>query len=450
MSGPIVIQVEDLWKEYRLGAISHGTLKADLASWWNRRRGKEDPNVKVGGSATALDGKEVEDRFWALQEVSFEVRQGEVLGIIGSNGAGKSTLLKILSRVTTPSRGRIKVKGRVASLLEVGTGFHPELTGRENVFLNGAILGMRREEISRKFDEIVDFAGIGKFADTPVKRYSSGMYVRLAFAVAAHLEPDVLVIDEVLAVGDAEFQRRCLGKMDEVTKAGRTILFVSHNLSAVQRLCGRSLWMRGGRSFDFGPSDELISRYLHHQTAGMVRGQVAPGVLYLRPGPGDGEEISLNRLELQSPCGVPKRDIHTWDAVRLRVEFTSRRRYASMSVVIQIATVDGAVLVLTSTTPDRTRSFCVEPGCYTIDCDFQEFPLAAGEYIIGIGLVIPGIEYLWRKDDVCRLEVLPKDVYRSGLAPSANRYHIATRHEWGELKAADSMSHAVPQVLWRD
>jgi lipopolysaccharide transport system ATP-binding protein len=212
-------------------------------------RGKPNPLLKIGQEdKSSLDG----ETLWALRDVSFQVEQGEVLGIIGRNGAGKSTLLKILSRVTAPTSGRVKVKGRIASLLEVGTGFHPELTGRENVYLNGAILGMTREEVTRKFDEIVDFAEVEKFIDTPVKRYSSGMYVRLAFAVAAHLDPEILLVDEVLAVGDAEFQKKCLGKMGDVAKEGRTVLFVSHNMAAVQRLCTKTAWVNRGNLVDSG------------------------------------------------------------------------------------------------------------------------------------------------------------------------------------------------------
>ena len=239
----VVIRVENLFKEYRLGAIGGGTVREDLARWWAKRRGKADPTLKIG---EADHGNRNGEQLLALQDVSFEVKQGEVLGIIGRNGAGKSTLLKILSRVTSPTSGAVKVKGRIASLLEVGTGFHPELTGRENVYLNGAILGMRRHEIDRKFEEIVDFSGVEQFIDTPVKRYSSGMKVRLAFAVAAHLEPEILLVDEVLAVGDAEFQQKCLGKMGTVAKAGRTVLFVSHNMSAIQNICDRGILLHSG------------------------------------------------------------------------------------------------------------------------------------------------------------------------------------------------------------
>ncbi|NDC40365.1 MAG: ATP-binding cassette domain-containing protein [Chitinophagia bacterium] len=229
--------------------------------WWHLIRGKEDPYLKIGVENDRTR-KEKSDYAWALRDINFDVSQGDTVGIIGKNGAGKSTLLKLLSRVTTPSTGTISIKGRIASLLEVGTGFHPELTGRENIFMNGAILGMTRKEISSKFDEIVAFAGVELYIDTPVKRYSSGMYVRLAFGVAAHLEPEILIVDEVLAVGDAEFQKKCLGKMGDVASHGRTILFVSHNMQAVQSLCRKAIYMKAGRISDVGPTESVINNYL--------------------------------------------------------------------------------------------------------------------------------------------------------------------------------------------
>jgi lipopolysaccharide transport system ATP-binding protein len=254
-----VISVENLSKTYRLGQISTGTLSHDLNVWWAKMRGKPNPVLKVGK-------KDHSDRFgdliWALKEVSFTVEQGEALGIIGRNGAGKSTLLKILSEVTAPTSGEANIRGRIASLLEVGTGFHPELTGRENIYLNGAILGMSRQEVRHKFDEIVDFSGVEQFIDTPVKRYSTGMYVRLGFAVAAHLDPEILVVDEVLAVGDAQFQRKCLGKMGNVAREGRTVLFVSHNMIAVQSLCQRAIWLDAGQLKEQGQVSEIVANYL--------------------------------------------------------------------------------------------------------------------------------------------------------------------------------------------
>jgi len=327
-----VIKVENVSKLYRLGEVGTGSLAHDVNRWWHKIRGNEDPYLKIGqvndrtnaatketgnrkqetGRADGPAGQETGNRkqesgpagtssslapdpcflspssdpssdyVYALKDINFEVKQGEVLGIIGRNGAGKSTLLKILSRVTTPTTGQIKVKGRIASLLEVGTGFHPELTGRENIFLNGAILGMRKAEIKAKFDEIVDFSGCDRYIDTPVKRYSSGMYVRLAFAVAAHLEPEILIVDEVLAVGDAEFQKKCLGKMKDVAGQGRTVLFVSHNMAAVNNLCSKVIMLTDGRVIHDGETAQVIDYYMSSglETSGELvwsKAEEAPG-----------------------------------------------------------------------------------------------------------------------------------------------------------------------------
>ena len=256
-----VIKVENLSKQYRLGEIGTGSLSHDINRWWHTVRGKEDPYLKIG-EANDRSAKGQSEYVWSLKDINFEIKQGDAVGIIGKNGAGKSTLLKILSRVTAPTTGSVKVKGRIASLLEVGTGFHPELSGRDNIFLNGAILGMRKEEVKRKFEEIVDFAGVERYIDTPVKRYSSGMYVRLAFAVAAHLESEILIVDEVLAVGDYEFQKKCIGKMDDVSsKEGRTVLFVSHNMSVVRNLCKSGILLQTGNIIFQGNSNDAVDFY---------------------------------------------------------------------------------------------------------------------------------------------------------------------------------------------
>ena len=258
----VAIRAENISKQYRLGEIGTGTISHDLNRWWHKVRGKEDPFLKIGESNNrTLKGES--DYVWSLKDINFEINQGDAVGIIGRNGAGKSTLLKLLSKVTKPTTGQFKVNGRIASLLEVGTGFHPEMTGRENIFLNGAILGMRKAEINRKFDEIVDFAGIERYIDTPVKRYSSGMYVRLAFAVAAHLESEILIVDEVLAVGDAEFQNKCLGKMGNLSRGeGRTVLFVSHNMAAITQFCSRGIFMKNGNIELDSDIDNAINKYL--------------------------------------------------------------------------------------------------------------------------------------------------------------------------------------------
>lgn len=260
-----VIEFNNVAKQYILGTIGTGTLSQDLNRWWAYIRGKEDPYLKIGETNDRT--QKGNSRFvWALRDINFKVEQGDVVGIIGKNGAGKSTLLKILSRVTSPTTGDIKIKGRIASLLEVGTGFHPEMTGRENIFMNGSIMGMTKAEIRRKFDEIVDFAGVAKYVDTPVKRYSSGMMVRLGFAIAAHLEPEILVVDEVLAVGDAEFQKKAIGKMQDVSKGeGRTVLFVSHNMAAVRSLCTRGIMLKNGSIEYIGSIQEALDRYLKNK-----------------------------------------------------------------------------------------------------------------------------------------------------------------------------------------
>jgi len=291
-----VIRVENLSKEYRFGVIGHGTLYKDVQSWWARFRGKEDPNSKItvhrGPARTG-------ERFWALKDISFDVEEGQVLGIIGRNGAGKSTLLKILSRVTTPTLGHVKIRGRISSLLEVGTGFHPELTGRENVYLDGMIHGMTKAEINDKFDEIVDFSGIEKFIDTPVKRYSSGMNVRLGFAVAAHLKPEVLIVDEVLAVGDAEFRRKCLKKMQDVSAGGRTVLFVSHNMHAIRQLCHLGIVLEAGEIVHRGPTDEVVDKYLASSSSDQnLNEDILPGMHSH-----DNPDVQVYRIEVLDTDG---------------------------------------------------------------------------------------------------------------------------------------------------
>lgn len=257
----IAIKVENLSKAYQLGQFSTGTISRDIERWWALFRGKEDPFLKIG-EVNDRSKKGKSDIVWSLKDLNFEINQGDAVGVIGKNGAGKSTLLKVLSKVTSPTNGNIKIKGRVASLLEVGTGFHPELTGRENIFLNGAILGMKKEEIKRKFDEIVDFSGVERYVDTPVKRYSSGMYVRLAFAVAAHLDSEILIVDEVLAVGDAEFQKKCIGKMSDISKnAGKTVLFVSHSMQSITSLCQKSIVLIDGSLSKYTNTQDAIDHY---------------------------------------------------------------------------------------------------------------------------------------------------------------------------------------------
>lgn len=336
----VVISVEDVGKKYRLGVIGTGRLKDDLNLWWAKMRGKENPYTKVDSeNPGSFDEKE----FWALRDLSFQVNEGEVLGIIGKNGAGKSTLLKLLSRVTTPSTGEIKIKGRIASLLEVGTGFHPELTGRENIFLNGAILGMTKSEIRSKLDEIIAFSGVEVHIDTPVKRYSSGMYVRLAFAVAAHLEPEILIVDEVLAVGDADFQKKCIGKMGEVAKEGRTILFVSHNMGAVQALCTRAIMLQSGKLFYEGTTRETIAKYSHMAFDGTkaIRNWSDPSQA---PGVSGVKLLSVKVLDIQgNVCNIFTDN----EDFFIEMEFSVQNGGNSLTSNLQLFT-EGGIFVLSS------------------------------------------------------------------------------------------------------
>ncbi len=374
--GDSIIEVESLAKEYRLGVISHQTLTKDLQSWWARVRGKEDPNAPLvsqqGDNASS-------GRFWALKDVTFQVRQGDVVGVIGRNGAGKSTLLKILSRVTSPSRGEVRLRGRVASLLEVGTGFHPELTGRENIFLNGAILGMDKNEIRRKFDEIVDFSEIGRFIDTPVKRYSSGMYVRLAFAVAAHLEPEILVVDEVLAVGDAPFQKKCLGKMGEVAGQGRTVLFVSHNMQAIKNLCDRGILIDKGRIAYDGTADEVVGAYLSQVKHSAFNSNITPDMhTTVRPG------LEIIRLELLDRNGERISSLLMDETFCLRIFFRIHNPEQGYRVGIVFSTMDHTkIATIISTQEGRSHIYGDENRIYAVSVQLNNV-FMAGSYNVSL------------------------------------------------------------------
>lgn len=331
------IRVEGLGKRYQLGQIGATTLRDDLRRLWARALGRVDPTVSVADAPPARAGRDGET-VWALRDVSFDVARGEALGIIGRNGAGKSTLLKVLSRITAPTEGRVRIRGRLASLLEVGTGFHGELTGRENIFLNGAILGMSQAEVARKLDAIVDFSGCERFIDTPVRRYSSGMMVRLGFAVAAHLEPEILVVDEVLAVGDLEFQRRCLGKMRDVTGHGRTVLFVSHNMAAVESLCSRVLLVEAGRVLADGLAPEVVKRYVG-SSVGQVEAKVSP------PGASRGSEAELLSARLVAPSGADPAALRITDAFDIEADYWSPGDGGTLHVNLLLYSEDGSCVL---------------------------------------------------------------------------------------------------------
>lgn len=395
----VIIQVEKLSKQYRLGEVSTGSLGHDLNRWWHRVRGKEDPylkvtqtNIREQGSTAGTDSASA-DYVWALREVEFEVERGEVLGIIGRNGAGKSTLLKILARITAPTLGEVRLDGRVGALLEVGTGFHPDLTGRENIFLNGAILGMSRSEIRKKLDEIVDFSGCARYLDTPVKRYSSGMVVRLGFAVAAHLDPEILIVDEVLAVGDFAFQAKCLGKMSEVASAGRTVLFVSHNLASIQNLCPMSIWLENG-SIAMGKEDSVKVVCAYEQS-----GRTESGVLAIAPAQHKVRSaFQIQRIEILDRTGRPSPALKYGEPVRLRLICLCTETLAGVEVGI-VLRANGLPLTTLRTENHRFeasdqpyRLDCVIPGgvllpgLFELDAGASQVPGRVGlDYIRGVG-----------------------------------------------------------------
>lgn len=375
--GDIAIKVEGLSKQYRLGSVGTGSLSDDLNRLWYQIRGKEDPFLKLG-ETNDRTVKSKSDYVWALKDINFEIRSGEVLGIIGRNGAGKSTLLKILSKVTVPTTGQINIKGRIASLLEVGTGFHPDLTGRENVFLNGAIMGMSKAEIRAKFDEIVDFSGVERYIDTPVKRYSSGMYVRLAFAVAAHLEPEILIVDEVLAVGDIEFQKKCLGKMKEVgEKEGRTVLFVSHNMGSIQALCKHGLLLENGMTKCYDNIDNVIKQYFKQNNN--VEGQFIPGRL------SSDEKVVITKVILSDQNGVITETFKIGDDLNVEMTIESPEEILQPYIWTGIQCDYGAITSANSLL-DGIRISKLIKGHNVVKCTFKGLPLLPKEYQVMAGI----------------------------------------------------------------
>ncbi|HUX43063.1 MAG TPA: ABC transporter ATP-binding protein [Rectinemataceae bacterium] len=374
----IAVRAEHLSKEYRLGAINHGMLYKDIQSWIARKTGKGDPHAQIGADHFA----DQKDRFWALKDLNFEIEQGDRVGIVGKNGAGKSTLLKILSRITAPTEGTVKIKGRIVSLLEVGTGFHPELTGRENIYLNGAILGMKNRAVSQKLDEIIAFSEIQQFIDTPVKRYSSGMYVRLAFAVAAHLDSDILLADEVLAVGDAAFQKKCIGKMENVSKnEGRTVLFVSHNMGAVKQLCQSGIMLtKGVISGIYDDSSTLIRDYLlsGHQSTNVARwrGDGSLGSAHFRP-----SEVYLGNEGgelVEMPIG---NNSDTW----LYIRFSSQELDSALEIAYYLNSADGDFVYYSQDTDTEIARWpTVRIGDNLFRTKLPKRLLSEGEYTIRI------------------------------------------------------------------
>lgn len=378
----IAIKVENLSKLYQLGTVGTGTLKNDIRRWWANARGKEDPFSKIG-QINDRTKKATSEFVWALKDIEFEVKKGEVLGIIGRNGAGKSTLLKILSKITSPTTGKIKIDGRIASLLEVGTGFHPELSGRDNIFMNGAILGMRKWEIQKKFDEIVDFSGVEAYIDTPVKRYSSGMYVRLAFAVAAFLEPEILIVDEVLAVGDVDFQKKCLGRMKDVSvNEGRTVLFVSHNMAAIKKMCSQGVLLANGILNKFGVIDDVLENYLTSNiilSANWIRKEIS------------NSEIYFKEIGILNSKNVLTDNIAVDEDFYISVNLTSYINSSEATIVIRIDNTEG-ISIFTSCIHDANKDFTLKKGHFEYKAKISKNILMPGRYHITVACFISRIK----------------------------------------------------------
>jgi len=418
----IVISVENLSKAYRLGQIGTGTLTNDLKVWWAKKRGLPNPMLRIG----QIDhGNRDGETLWALKDVSLEVEQGEVLGVIGRNGAGKSTLLKILSRVTAPTNGCVKVKGRIASLLEVGTGFHPELTGKENIYLNGAILGMTKEEVRRKFDEIVTFAEVEKFIDTPVKRFSSGMYVRLAFAVAAHLESEILLVDEVLAVGDAEFQKKCLGKMGDVaSKEKRTVLFVSHNMASVNSLCQNGILLQHGQISFCGTAEATIKTYLTNM--GSVNQDIKISNYRTTKKFEIIKQINVNG---SAEGSVPKLDIGD----DININLCLQKPYSIEQINIGIG-VDNEMgeRVFTVLTKNQNNTIFFSEDVINIVCHLEKVNIAPGAYYLKVA-----IADMYRDIDIIEsypgFEIVTSDFYGTGKLPNRKQGIIIMDAQWQKI-----------------
>jgi lipopolysaccharide transport system ATP-binding protein len=427
---PPILEIKHLSKEYRLGRAFHRTenfrefLKRQLSAPVRALRGSQTAGEKIK-----------EERFWALRDVSFDVAEGDVVGIIGRNGAGKSTLLKIISRITDPTEGAVEVRGRMASLLEVGTGFHPELTGRENIFLNGAILGMRKAEIASKFDEIVAFAEVEKFLDTPVKHYSSGMYVRLAFAVAAHLNPEILIVDEVLAVGDVAFQKKCLGKMNEVSRGGRTVLFVSHNMAAIENLCKRGVVLEHGKVAFQGTSKEAV----HHYLNGLSGSQDSTGHILDLSDVSDRRSMVgplLKRMEFYTDQDRPVIEgLQIGARLKIRVHFDLPSPTNSFNVGLGFNNVFGQRIFTAHSQFEPNRAAGERVGPQVFVCDIPSLTFMPGEYTLRLWLDIGNTE-ADLINDVARVTVIESDYYGTGKVPWNGTFVL--KHHWYIEQAADA------------
>ncbi len=417
MNEKIALKAENISKQYRLGEVGTGTLSHDLNRFWAKIRGKDDPFLKIGESNDRTQ-KGDSDYVWALKDIDFEIEQGSAVGIIGRNGAGKSTLLKLLSKVTKPTTGKIYTNGRIASLLEVGTGFHPEMTGKENIFLNGAILGMTRKEIKRKFDEIVDFAGVERYIETPVKRYSSGMYVRLAFAVAAHLESEILIVDEVLAVGDAEFQKKCLGKMNDVSKGeGRTVLFVSHNMAAVKQLCNYGIVMKNGTIEFTGNVQESIEIYLN-QNLQLSNDLINDVSDYPRNKSKSGQK-AIKKVWMEDAEGNAVNTVLMGQKVSFCFEYEmdDAKNNVNFGVSICDRFVNRVFILNNEIYKGQNYNNC-KKGIIKFNVD--ELLLLGGNYLVDVSIMISGYEWVDFIENAYSFSVESYDVFNSGKKFSEN------------------------------
>lgn len=421
-----VISIEQLSKIYRLGEVGTGTLSHDIRKWWFAFKGRGNPYEKIA-EVNYRDRKAQGDYVFALKDINYQVKQGDVLGIIGKNGAGKSTLLKILAKTTSPTTGVIKIKGKIASLLEVGTGFHPDLTGRENVYLNGSILGMSKKEIQKKFDELVAFSGVERYIDTPVKRYSSGMTVRLAFSVAAHLEPDILIVDEVLAVGDAEFQKKCIGKMQDVSAAnGRTVLFVSHNMTAITNLCTKGLYLSNGQVAFTGTAAEAVSRYLkdnlNQESTSFDFSEVQQ-----RGGAG---RLIMQSLLLVNKDGIAVESVGIAEPFSFTLKFKSTQiEKGFIRVIIGVYNEFDDPVARFDSFISNTESLLLNGEEAEAICNIEGLHLVPGVYFLNIALYLNDVleDYLQYK---CSFEISDNDFFKTGKNFPSDLTKVLARHKW--------------------
>ncbi len=421
----VVVKVENVSKQYRLGEIGTGTLSHDLNRWWAKVRGKEDPYSLVG-DVNDRAVKSSSDYVWALRDINLEVKRGDILGIIGKNGAGKSTILKILSRVTGPTTGRVAMKGRVGSLLEVGTGMHPEMTARENIYLNGAILGMMKNEVSKKFDDIIDFAGVGKYVDTPIKRYSSGMKVRLGFAVAAFLEPEILIVDEVLAVGDAEFQKRCIGKMQDISKGeGRTILFVSHNMASVVNLCKSAVVIEMGEISFRGSPEAAVSNYVSNQSVSSYEELEA---VTNRKGSQDVLISSVNFIEVNS--GQSLSMLFSGQSVKMCIELRKRVESAIEDLEIGISFYNSnKELMFACLSSAIGKTYHLNKTKTSIILHFEKWPTSGGLYSYNILVKAKNTLLDWIVD-AGSISVENGNFFGTGKLPAQTRQSVLINYNY--------------------